>query len=138
MSEEDNSKYMRNKTNGVNVGGNFTQGNNYGQNATGSRISQKMEISPSAVDLEQLRKNLLVFREELAKLDLSSENQEIIKNDVNAALIEARKEEPKTQKVKARVESVFETLKDAGKTVKNVTEVCGSLKTVINLLGITL
>ncbi len=136
MSEENDSKNMEDKGYGINAGGDVHIGDVSGQFAIGKNISQIQ--SSSTVDIEKLKKSLLDFQEELVKIDLSSEDKETIKGDVNAALIETGKEEPKLQKIKTRVESVIETLKDAGKTVKNISEICGSVKIVAGLLGIAL
>lgn len=136
MSEESDSKDMRDEAYGISTDGNVHIGNINGQFAIGKNISQ-VQYMP-AIDIEQLRKSLLAFREEFVKLDLSSEEQEIVKGDVSAALKEAGKEEPRLPNIKTRVENVIETFKDAGKTVKNISETCGSLKIVAGLLGIVL
>lgn len=135
MYEENGSKNMEDKSYGINAGGDIHIGDISGQFAIGTSISQ-VQYS-STIDVEKLKKSLLDFKEELVKLDISSEDQEIINGDLSAALKEAGKEEPKLQKIKARVENVIETLKDAGKTVKNLSEICGSVKIVAGLLGIT-
>lgn len=136
MSEEADSKNMGNKIYGINTGGHVHIGDVIGQFAVGNNISQVQ--SSSTVDLEKLKKSLLDFQEEMVKMDLSPEDKETIKGDVNAALIEAGKEEPKLQKIRTRVESVIETLREAGKTIKTLSEICGSLKTAAILLGIPL
>lgn len=121
---------------GINASGDVTIGDISGQFALGKNISQVQ--SSSTVDIEKLKKSLLDFREELSDLDLSPENQDIIKGDVNAALKEAGKDNPKLPTIKSRVENVIETLKDAGVTVKNIAEICGSLKIAAGLFGIPL
>lgn len=136
MYEENGSKNIGDKGYGINAGGDVHIGDISGQFAIGTNISQVQ--NSSTIDIEELKKSLLDFKEELVKLDISSEDQEIINGDMSAALKEAGKEEPKLQKIKARVENVIETLKDAGKTVKNISEICGSVKIVAGLLGIAL
>lgn len=136
MYEENVSKNMRDKGYGINAGGDVNIGDISGQFAIGTNISQVQ--TSSTIDIEELKKSLLDFKEELIKLDISSEDQGIINNDMSAALKEAGKEEPKLQKIKSRVENVIETLKDAGKTVKNISEICGSVRIVAGLLGIAL
>lgn len=139
MSDENDSKSMKDKGNsGAYIGGNFVQKNISGQNAVGSNITQTYIQSSSTVDIEKLKKSLIDFREELVKMDISSDDKETIKNDVSAALIEAGKEEPKLQKIQSRVENVIETLKETGKTVKTLTEMYGSLKIAAGMLGIPL
>ena len=136
MSEENESKNMRDKGYGISAGGDVHIDNVSGQFAIGTNIPQVQ--SSSTIDIEELKKSLFAFQEELVKLDISSEDQEIINGDMSTALKEAGKEEPKLQKIKSRVENVIETLKDAGKTVKNIAELCGSIKIAATLLGITL
>lgn len=136
MSEENGSKNIGDKGYGINAGGDVHIGDISGQFAIGTNISQ-VQYS-SNIDIEELKKSLLAFHEELIKLDISSEDQEIINGDMSAALKEAGKEEPKLQKIKSRVENVIETLKDAGKTVKNISELYGSIKIAATLLGIAL
>ena len=136
MSEESDSKNMGNVNYGINASGDVNIGDVSGQLAIGKNISQFQ--SSSTVDIEKLKRSLLDFREELTKLDLSSENQYIIKVDVSAALKETAKDEPKLPTIKSRVESVIETLKDAGITVKNISEICGSLKIAAGIFGIPL
>jgi hypothetical protein len=136
MSEESDSKKVDNLNYGVNASGDVNIGDISGQFAIGKNISQFQ--SSSTVDIEKLKKSLLDFREEFDKLDISSENQDIIKGDVSAALKEAAKDEPKLPIIKSRIESIIETLKDAGIAVKNISEICGSLKIAAGMFGILL
>jgi hypothetical protein len=136
MSDEPDSENMGNVNYGINTSGNVTIGDVSGQFAMGKNISQVH--SSSTIDIEKLKKNLLDFKEELSNLDLSPENQEIIKGDVSAALKEAGKDNPKLPNIKSRIENVIETLKDTGVTVKNIAEICGSLKIAAGLFGILL
>ncbi|AKB57146.1 hypothetical protein [Methanosarcina barkeri] len=136
MPEENGSKNIGDKGYGINAGGDVHIGDISGQFAIGTNISQVQ--SPSPTDIENLKKSLLDLQKELSNLDLSSEDQDIIKGDMSAAIKEAGKEEPKLQNIKSRVENIIETLKDAGKTVKNISEICGSIKIAATLLGITL
>ncbi len=120
---------------GINAGGDVIIGDVNGQFAVGANIFQGTPLSTA--DIEKLKESLLNFQEEISKMDLSPEDKETITGDVNAALREAKKEEPKLQKIKNRVENVIETLKEAGKTVKNISEISGSLKILVGLLGIS-
>jgi hypothetical protein len=124
---------------GVEVKGNMVISSNSGQVSLGGKnISQSQVQSSSTIDIEKLKKSLLDLREELAKLDIPSETQYIIKGDVIAAHKEASKDNPKISNIKARIESVIEALKEAGLTVKNISEICVSLKIVAEILGIPL
>ncbi len=136
MPEESDSKNVGNVNYGINASGDVNIGHVSGQLAIGKKILQFQ--SSSTIDIEKLKKSLLDFREELTKLDLSSENQDIIKGDVSAALKEAGKDEPKLPTIKSRVENVIETLKDAGVTVKSISEICSSLKIAAGIFGIQL
>lgn len=136
MSEDSDSKNQGNINYGMNAHGDVSIGNVNGQFAVGKDIIQTQY--PSTVDFEKLNKSLLDFREEFAKLDLSPENKDIINGDISAALKEATKDEPKLPTIKSRIENVFETLKDAGVAVKNISEICSSLKIAAGLLGIHL
>jgi len=138
MSEGNDSKNMKDKSYGTDVGGSITLGNISGQSIIGNKNIQIQNQSSPTVDIEKLKKSLLAFQEELDKLYLSPEDQGIVKGDVSAALKEAGKEEPKLSNIKTRVENIIETLKDAGKTVKNISEICSSLKIAAGLLGIAL
>lgn len=136
MSEESDSKNMGNVNYGINTSGNVTIDNITGQFAMGKNISQVQSLS--TVDIEKLKKSLLDFKEEFSNIDLSPEYQDIIKGDVSAALKEAGKDNPKLPNIKSRIENVIDTLKDAGVTVKNIAEICGSLKIAAGIFGIIL
>lgn len=138
MSEGNDSKNTKDKSYVTYVDGSIKQGNILGQNIIGNKNTQTMNQSSPTVDIEKLKKSLIAFQEELDKLDLSPEDQGIVKGDVSAALKEAGKEEPNLPNIKKRVENIIETLKDAGKTVKNISEICSSLKIAAGLLGVAL
>jgi hypothetical protein len=134
MSEDSNAT-DKSKA-GIYIGGDLR--NNSGQIAIGEDIHQIYTQSPAPIDIEKLKKCLIDFKEELSKIDIPSDDKETIKNDITAALIEAGKEEPKTQKIKSRVENVIETLKETVKTAKTIAEIFVSLKTAANMLGINI
>ncbi len=121
---------------GINAGGNVTIGNVSGQVAIGENIIQTQSIGQ--VDLEDLRKSLLDFQEWIAKLDLTSEDQSIINGDISAAIKEAYKEKPVLSKIKERFESSVNTIKEAGKTIKDISELYETATKIAKLVGIGL
>jgi len=135
---EENHKSNKNAAGsaGINAGGNVTIGNVSGQVAIGKNIIQTQSIGQ--VDLEELRKSLLDFQKRIANLGLSSEDQSIINGDINAAIKEANKEKPVLLKIKERFESSVNTIKEAGKTIKDISELYETATKIAKLVGIGL
>jgi len=128
-------KKVENST-GIAAGRNVNIGNVSGQVAIGKNIIQTQSIGQ--VDLEELRKSLLDFQKRIANLGLSSEDQSIINGDINAAIKEANKEKPVLLKIKERFESSVNTIKEAGKTIKDISELYETATKIAKLVGIGL
>jgi len=91
--------------------------------------------SISINDLEDLRRNLLEFQEGLAKLDLPTDDQNIVNGDISAAIKEANEENPEPSKIRTRFESAINTVREAGRTVKDVSELYDPAKKIAGLVG---
>ena len=128
-------KKVENST-GIAAGRNVNIGNVSGRVAIGKNIIQTQSIGQ--VDLEELRKSLLDFQKRIANLGLSSEDQSIINGDINAAIKEANKEKPVLLKIKERFESSVNTIKEAGKTIKDISELYETATKIAKLVGIGL
>lgn len=136
MEEDHKSDKKGTGGTGINAGGNVTIGNVSGQVAIGKNIIQTQSIGQ--VDLEELRKSLLDFQRRIAPLGLSSEDQSIINGDISAAIKEANKEKPVLSKIKKRFESSVNTIKEAGKTIKDISELYETATKIAKLVGVGL
>ena len=121
---------------GITAGGDVTFGDVSGQVAIGEGITQIQSISTT--DLEDLRKSLLEFQTGLAKLDLPTDDQNIVNGDISAAIKEAKKDKPEPSKIRTKFESAINTLKEAGKTIKDISELYEPAKKIATILGIGL
>jgi type I site-specific restriction-modification system R (restriction) subunit len=121
---------------GITAGGDVTFGDVSGQIAIGSGIVQNHSIGQT--DLEELRKSLLDFQKEVAKLSLSSEDQSIVSDKISEAVKEAKKENPALPTIKERFESAINIVKEAGKAVKDISELYEPAKKIAKLVGISL
>lgn len=119
---------------GITAGGNVTFGNINGQFAVGANINQVQTINQT--DLKELRENLLEFQKGIDKLGLEPEDQNIVNGNLIAAVKEAKKDEPQISKIKDQLENVNGVMKEAGKTISNISEFYGPAKKVFKLLGI--
>ena len=86
--------------------------------------------SISINDLEDLRRSLLEFQEGLAKLDLPTDDQNIVNGEISAAIKEAKKENPEPSTIRTRVESTINIVREAGRTVKDVSGIYDIAKLV--------
>ena len=123
---------------GITAGGNVTFGNVNGQVAIGKNISQNQVQILSTTELEDLRKTLLDIQKGLFKLDLPSDDQNIINGDISAAIKESKKEEPELSKIKTRFESFIDTVKGAKKTIKDISELYEPAKKIAPILGVAI
>jgi GTPase SAR1 family protein len=118
---------------GITAGGNVNINVN-GPLAIGKDITQVQSIS--ITDLENLRKNLLNFQKEIVKLSLPTGDQNIVSGDISAAIKEANKDEPELSKIETRFGSVIDTVREAGRTIKDVSELYEPAKKIAVILGI--
>ena len=120
---------------GITAGGSVTFGDVSGQVVAGENI----KIGPiEQADIEELRKSLLAFQEQAAHLGLSSEDQSIVNGYISAALKEAKKDKPVPSKIKEKFESVISTIKEAGKTIQDISELYEPAKKIAKLIGVSL
>jgi hypothetical protein len=123
---------------GITASGNVNIGDVSGQVAIGENNEQTQSISIEQTDLEELRKSLLDFQKGIAQLGLSSEDQSIVNDDITAALKEAKKDKPVLSKIKEKFESAITTVKEAGKTIQDLSELYEPAKKIAKLVGVGL
>jgi hypothetical protein len=121
---------------GITAGGDVSFGDVSGQVAVGSGIVQTQSIGQA--DLEELRKSLLDFQKGTAKLGLSDEDQSIVNGKITEAIKETKKETPVLSKIKETFESAINTVKEAGRAIKDVSELYEPAKKIAKLVGIGL
>jgi hypothetical protein len=121
---------------GITAGGNVTLGDVTGQVATGEDITQIQSISTT--DRDALIKSILDFQKGLAKLNLPTDDQNIVNGDISAAIKEVNKDEPDLSKIKIRFENVVNTIKEAGKTIKDISELYDPAKKISTIIGLGL
>ncbi len=120
---------------GITASGDVTFGDVSGTFAVGENIKIG---SMEQTDLEELKKSLLAFQEQVAHLGLSSEDQSIVNGDISAALKEAKKDKPVPSKIKEKFESAINTVKEAGKTIQDLSQLYEPAKKIAKLLGLSL
>lgn len=118
---------------GIIAGGNVTISDVSGQFAVGDTIVQTQSIEQT--ELEELRKSLLDFQNGIAKIGFSSEDQSIVNGDISAAIKEAKKEKPALSRIKEKFESTINGIKEAGKTIEDVSELYEPAKKIAKLVG---
>ena len=116
---------------GITAGRDVIIGDVSGQVAIGKGITQI-----STIDLEGLRRSLLEFQEGIAKLNLPTDDQNIVNGDISAAIKEANKENPEPSKIRTRFESAINTVREAGRTVKDVSALYDPATKIFKLLGV--
>ncbi len=121
---------------GITAGRDVTFGDAGGTVAIGENIVQTQSIKQA--DLEELRKSLLDFQKEVARLSLSSEDRSIVNGKISEAVKEAKKEDPALPTIKERFESAINTVKEAGNAVKDISELYEPVKKIAKLVGIGL
>ena len=117
---------------GITAGGNVTFGNVTGV-AIGEDITQIQFISTT--DRDDLIKSILDFQKGLAKLNLPTDDQNIVNGDISAAIKEANKDKPDLSKIKMGFENVVNTIKEAGKAIKGISEIYDPAKKIATIIG---
>jgi hypothetical protein len=135
MIEDNKSEGKVTGGSGIVAGGNVTFGNNSGQFAAGENITQNQVQSISQPDLKALRENLLEFRKGINELGLEPEDQNIVNGKISEAIKESKKDEPQLSKIKKRLEDINEVVKEAGKTMSNISELIEPAKKIAKILG---
>ena len=107
-----------------------------GQVAIGENITQIQSISTT--EMEDLRKSLCDFQKGLAKLNLPTDDQNIVTGDISAAIKEAGKDDPELSTIKMRFKSIIDTVKGAGRTIGDISELYEPAKKIVSLIGMSL
>ncbi len=136
MTEENKPEGKIDRITGITAWGNLTIGNVSGQIAVGENINQIQTINQT--DFKELRGNLREFQKGIDKLGLEPEDHDIVSANINSVIKEAEKEEPQQSKIKELFESAIKTIKEAGKTITNVSELYEPAKKIAKLFGIAL
>jgi chaperonin cofactor prefoldin len=120
---------------GITAGGNVSISGGSGQVAIGENITQ---TQISQTDLKNLLDSLLEFQKGVPELDLSPEDHSIVNGEIGAAIKEAKKDKPVLSKIKERFVSVISTVKEAGKSIKDISELYEAAKKIAPILGVGL
>ena len=121
---------------GITAGRDVEIGDVSGQVAIGEHITQIQSISTTEV--EDLRKSLRDFQEGLAKLNLPTDDQNIVTGDISAAIKEAGKDDPELSTIKMRFKSIIDTVKGAGRTIRDLSELYEPAKKIAKVVGVGL
>ncbi|PXF56862.1 MAG: hypothetical protein C4B59_16225 [Candidatus Methanogaster sp.] len=121
---------------GITAGRGVEIGDVSGQVAIGEYITQIRSISTT--EMEDLRKSLRDFQKGLDKLNLPTDDQNIVTGDISAAIKEAGKEDPELSTIKMRFKSIVDTVKGAGRTIGDISELYEPAKKIASLIGMSL
>ena len=135
MPEEESGKKVIGSS-GITATGNVSISGISGQVAIGEDITQTQAISPD--DRKDLLDSLQEFQKGVPKLDLTPEDQTIVNGEISAAIKEAKKDKPALSKIKERFGSIISTVKEAGKSIKDISELYEAAKKIAPILGIGL
>jgi len=139
MSEEHESDKNVVGGPGINAGGDVTFSDVSGQVGIGEHIEQIQTIQTiEQTDLEELRKSLLAFQEQVAHLGLFPNYQNVVNGAISAAVIEAEEDKPTLSKIKEGFESALKTIRKAGKTIQETSELYDTAKKIAQLVGVSL
>ena len=120
---------------GITAGRDVEIGDVSGQVAIGEHITQIQSISTT--EMEDLRKSLRDFQKGLAKLNLPTDDQNIVTGDISAAIKEAGKDDPELSTITMRFKSIIDTVKGAGKTIGDISELYEPAKKIASLIGMS-
>lgn len=135
MPEEESDKRVSGGP-GITAGGTVQISGVSGQVAIGEDITQIQVISQT--DIKDLLDSLHEFQKGVPKLELSPEDQSIVNGEISAAIKEAKKDKPVPSKIKERFGSIISTIKEAGKSIKDISELYEPAKKIATVLGIGL
>lgn len=83
-----------------------------------STIAVGANINISLLDIEDLKNDLLAFKEAISKSNLLPQDKTIAEGDITAAIKESENETPKLEKITKRVISAIETIQETGKKME--------------------
>jgi hypothetical protein len=121
---------------GITAGRDVEIGDVSGQVAIGEHITQIQSISTT--EMEDLIKSLRDCQKGLAKLNLPTDDQNIVTGDISAAIKETSKDDPELSTIKMRFKSIIDTVKGAGRTIRDISELYEPAKKIVTLLGLGL
>ena len=121
---------------GITAGRDIEIGDVSGQVAIGEHITQIQSISTT--EMGDLRKSLRDFQKGLAKLNLPTDDQNIVTGDISAAIKEAGKDDPELSTIKMRFKSIIDTVTGAGRTMGDISELYEPAKKIASLIGMSL
>lgn len=134
MTEEESDKKVSGGS-GITTTGDVHISVGNGQLGIGKGITQ---TQISQTDLKDLRDTLLELQKGVPELDLTPEDQSIVNGEISAAIKEAKKDKPVVSKIKERFVSIIGTVKDAGKSINDISELYEAAKKIAPILGIGL
>jgi len=135
MTEEQESDKKVSGGSGITTTGDVHISVGSGQLGIGKGFTQ---TQISQTDLKDLRDTLLELQKGVPELDLTPEDQSIVNGEIRAAIKEAKKDKPVVSKIKERFVSIIGTVKDAGKSIKDISELYEAAKKIAPILGIGL
>jgi len=135
MTEEPESDKKVSGGSGITTTGDVHISVGSGQLGIGKGITQ---TQISQTDLKDLLDSLLELQKGVPELDLTPEDQSIVNGEISAAIKEAKKDKPVVSKIKERFVSIIGTVKDAGKSINDISELYEAAKKIAPLLGIGL
>jgi len=135
MTEEPESDKKVSGGSGITTTGDVHISVGSGQLGIGKGITQ---TQISQTDLKDLLDSLLELQKGVPELDLTPEDQSIVNGEISAAIKEAKKDKPVVSKIKERFVSIIGTVKDAGKSINDISELYEAAKKIAPILGIGL
>jgi hypothetical protein len=99
-------------------------------------MTQNQIQSISQPNLKELRESLLEYQNEIGKLELNPNYQNIVNGKISEAVIEANNEEPELSEIRQCFEKSIQMLKKAGKTIESISELYEPAKKIATILGI--
>lgn len=123
---------------GINAGGDVNMSDISGQVVFGNNNiqNQSTSISIGQNELEEIKESLLDFQNGISSLGLPINYQNVVTGEISAAILEAEKEKPEVSRIKEKFESAISTVKDAGKTIQDISELYEPAKKVAKLVGL--
>ena len=121
---------------GVSVIGDINIGDVTGQLGIGEKITQNQYRC--VPNIQELQSNLLIFKKFLDELNLPTEDKEIIKGNISAAIRETKKDEPDISKIKPCFQNTIDILKETGETVTSISGLYPLAKAIAGFIGLNI
>lgn len=133
LSKKEDAK---NNSYGITAGGNINIGNVSGQYAIGENIMQTQSVNQN--DFRELIESLHAFQNNIDKLELPIDDKNIINGNISTVIKEVNKKNPSISIIQEKFKSTIKTIKEAGKTIENISELYDPAKKIAKLVGISL